>query len=167
LAALAYVTVAGNTVVSALGQSACPRLAIHFLERRRHAFVKLSCQLVAISVAIGVASMLLALMAGRPILALLYNKSYADHVSEFVWLLGAGAITYVASSLGFAMSAARAFRVQLPLFAVVVAVTIGVSALAIPHGAIGGAALALAVAMTVQATLGLLVVRRALRTLPR
>ena len=54
-------------------------------------------------------------LAGRPILLLLYRPEYAEHVAAFLLLAAATALGYVASILGYAMTAARYFRAQLPV----------------------------------------------------
>jgi len=115
-AALAYLMVAGNTVVGALGQSASPRLARYCAEGNAWAFRRLLVKLVGLGAGLGTVGLLLALVAGRFILALLYKPEYAEHAGLFAWLMTVAAVSYVASLLGYGMTAARYFRPQLPLF---------------------------------------------------
>ena len=115
-AALAYLMVAGNTVVGALGQSASPRLARYYAEGIAGPFVGCCSSSSALGAGIGAVGLLVALVAGREILTILYKPEYADHADLFAWLMVAAAVSYVASLLGYGMTAARYFRSQLPLF---------------------------------------------------
>jgi len=163
-AAIAYLQKAGATVVGALGQSASPRLATHYAAGSSRAFRALLLKLVGIGALLGGASVLVALVAGREVLTLLYRPEYAER-DLFVWLMVAAGITYVASFLGHGMTAARYFRAQVPLFASVT----GTAALAcrwlIPSGGLHGAATALIIASFVQAGVSLVFVVHALRGL--
>jgi O-antigen/teichoic acid export membrane protein len=115
-AALAYVMVAGYTVMGALGQSAAPRLARYY-QSNRSAFKRLLAKMLLVAAAVGAAGILVAVLWGRPLLTLLYRRDYAEHADVFVWVMIAAAVSYVASMLGYGMTAARIFRAQVPLFA--------------------------------------------------
>ena len=114
-AALAYLIVAGNTVVAALGQSASPRLARYYAEGNNQGFRRLLGALVGLGAGIGIAGVLLALVAGHKILTTLYSPEYAAHADLLILMMVAAAVSYVASLLGFGLTAARYFRCQLPL----------------------------------------------------
>ncbi|MBW4506552.1 MAG: oligosaccharide flippase family protein [Scytonematopsis contorta HA4267-MV1] len=118
-AAIAYLQVAGTTVVLALGQSASPRLAKYYASGESLAFRNLLLKLVAIGFVMGVGGVLFAVVGGKQILTLLYQAEYAKHTGLFIWLMVAAGIGYVASFLGFGMTAAQYYRTQLPLFTVV------------------------------------------------
>jgi len=60
------------------------------------------------------------------------------------------AVSYVASFLGYGMTAARYFRVQLPLFTLVTGVLTAACAVLIPSGGLLGAAQAMGIAAVVQ-----------------
>jgi len=115
-AALAYLMVAGNTVVSALGQSASPRLAHYHTQGDGHAFRQLLIKLVGLGAGMGVVALLVALIAGREILTTLYRPEYAQHAELFTWMSVHATTLYLASFLGYGMTAARHFRSQIPLF---------------------------------------------------
>jgi O-antigen/teichoic acid export membrane protein len=142
-AAMAYIMVAGDTVVGALGQSAVPRLAKYYAEGMTEAFNALLLKLVGIGALLGVMGVLVVLVAGSEILTLLYGPEYATHVDVFVWLMVAAGIQYAASLLGYGMSAARYFTVQMPLMAGVAAVTTIACMGFIPYVGLSGAALAM------------------------
>jgi len=149
-AAISYLMVVGTTIVNALGQSASPRLAKYYAAGNYKLFVNLLAKLVIIGVLLGLAGFLVVFVAGREVLELLYRPEYAKHVDIFLWLMVAAGINYIASFLGYGMTAARYFKVQMPLFVVVVlALTIACFWL-IPTHELVGAAMALAIASIVQ-----------------
>jgi len=138
-AALAYVMVAGYTVMGALGQSAAPRLARYY-QSNRSAFKRLLAKMLLVAAAVGAAGILVAVLWGRPLLTLLYRRDYAQHADVFVWVMIAAAISYMKSMLGYAMTAARIFRAQVPLFATCsLGITMTCTLLMKPHGMIAAA----------------------------
>lgn len=139
-AALSSLTVAGTLVVSALGQSAVPRLARHFHRDELAAFRRLVRRLVLVGVALGGAGVIVAAAAGRPLLGIVFGSSYAARADLLVWLMGAGLAAYASSFLGYALTAARLFAVQLPLFtATTLACAAGCWWLVPAHGLVGAA----------------------------
>ena len=140
-AALSSLIVAGTLVVSALGQTTTPRLAREFHAGDLAAFRRIVARLLLVGAALGAAGVAVAAAAGRPILALVFGSAYADRADVLVWLMGVGALAYVASFLGYALTATRRFKVQLPLFASTALACAGGCALLVPrHGLVGAAA---------------------------
>lgn len=140
-AALSSLLTAGNVVVSALGQSAVPRLARHFYERDLAAFRRLLARLLALAAAVGVAGIAGAALVGRPLLLALFGEPYAARADLLVALMGVGLLAYAASFLGYALTSARRFQVQLPLFAATTLACAGASAWLVPgHGLLGATA---------------------------
>jgi O-antigen/teichoic acid export membrane protein len=150
-AAISYLMVAGNMVVNALGQSATPRLAKYYVAGNRVAFHTLLLKLVGIAALMGGVGVLIVLVAGRQILTILYRPEYAQYTDVFVWLMVAAGIDYISSFLGYGMTAARYFRIQMPLFASVTATSAVVCLWSIPIWGLQGAAIALIMAAIVQA----------------
>jgi len=139
-ASMAYVLVAGATLTDALGQAAAPRLSQYFAAGNVPAFRALLAKLLGIGVVLGGAGVLVGLVAGRAILTLLYRPDYAGHVDAFVWLLVAAGLEYIASFLGYALTAARYLRIQAPIFAAVIAFMLVAGPFIIPaHGMVGAA----------------------------
>ncbi|NDQ55805.1 MAG: lipopolysaccharide biosynthesis protein [Acidipila sp.] len=114
-AALGYVVVAGSTLINALGQSASPRLARYY-HSDRPAFTRLLLKMTALAVGLGALGELVALLFSRPVLTLLYRPEYAEYADTFVWLMAAGVVNFVVSMLGYGITAAHFFRVQVPLY---------------------------------------------------
>lgn len=166
-AAMAYLMVVGNTVVGALGQSASPRLAKHYANSDRAAFQGLLIKVVGVGTALGLAGVSLALLFGSQILSVLYEPEYAIYSDVLIWLMFAAAFSYVASFLGYSMTAARYFRVQLPLFVLVVLILTCACAVLVPVNGILGAAQAMVIAAAVQLVGALGVNAYALRSLSR
>jgi O-antigen/teichoic acid export membrane protein len=116
---------------------------------------------------LGGAGVLVAVIAGREILTLLYRPEYGQQADLFVWLMVAAGMGYMSSFLGYGMTAARYFRVQMPLFALVT----GSSAISclwlIPTMGVRGAAIALIVGAVVQASFSLGAIAHAIHRLPK
>jgi len=148
--AMAYIMVASGVVVNAVGQSASPRLARHYADGERKAFSGLLVKLCAVGALAGAAGVTVAAVAGGPILSLLYTPEYAAYAGAFVWMMAAAGISYVASFLGFGLTAARRFRVQVPLFIGVVFTTVVACAILVPILGILGAALGVLAGMISQ-----------------
>jgi O-antigen/teichoic acid export membrane protein len=163
-AAVAYPLAAGTIVVNALGQSAAPRLARYYADRDYRAFSSLMCKLLCLGLAIGIGGIVLIWLAGRPILLLLYRPEYADSLAVFLWLGVAAGISYIASFLGYGMTAARYFRAQLPVFLVATLVTAVGCAILVPRYQLSGAAIATIFAAIAQAIGSFAVITHALRS---
>jgi O-antigen/teichoic acid export membrane protein len=166
-AAMAYATVAGITVVNALGQSASPRLARYYAERNRAQFCTLLLKMAGIGTLLGVAGVLIVMVAGREILTLIYGPEYAGRAGIFVWLMVAAGIEYVASFLGYGITAARYFVVQVPLFVLAGSTSALACLWLVPAAGLQGAALAVVLTAAVQWCASLAIVARAIRGLQR
>jgi O-antigen/teichoic acid export membrane protein len=166
--AIAYLIVAGETVVGAMGQSAGPRLARYYAQGDARAFRALLGKQLGIAGVLGVAGILAALLAGAELLSLLYGPFYADHGDLLRWVMVAAAATYVASALGYAMASARYFGAQVPLVLVVAGVsTIACSWLIPTHGLRGGAMAMVLAALVWVAGSGMMVAHALRRGRPR
>ena len=122
--AMAYPMVAGNTIVTALGQTAVPGLARHYAKGDIRAFTILILKGLGVALAIGLAGISVAAIAGRWLLSLIYTNEYAQHNAVFVLLMTAGAVGYLWFFLGYALTAARRFHIQTISFAVNLLVTL-------------------------------------------
>lgn len=149
-ASLAYLLSAGTMVISALGQSASPRLAQTYTGNRMPAFRRLVFQLLGIGALLGVTGILISVFLGKELLTLFYTSTYADSADVLVLVMIAAAIGYLSSFMGHAMTAARYLKIQLPLFVVVVASTSAASLYLIPELGMKGAGLALIAGAVVQ-----------------
>lgn len=166
-AALAYLIVAGNMVVSALGSAARPRLAKYYAGGNVSAYQKLLVQLVAIACLLGLSGILVAWVAGGQILTIVYQPEYAKYTELLIWLMVTAGIGYVSSFLGEGMTAARYFRTQIPLFIVVTSTSAIASFWFIPKNGLKGAAIALMIAEIVRIIFTLGVIFHAVHRIQR
>jgi O-antigen/teichoic acid export membrane protein len=148
-AALAYLIVAGNMIIDALGQSASPRLARYYAAGQRKKYQELILKLNGMALGIGILAVLGTLMLGQQIVTLLYDAEYTQP-GLLVLLMVVATVSYVAAFLGHGVTAARYFRVQLPILIGTVASTTIASSLLIPHWGLHGAALALLIGTCVR-----------------
>ena len=108
--ALSYLVIAGSTVILALSQSSLARLARFHSEGRRDLFVATIQKILLVAAAIGAGGVLVAVVAGKPLLGLLYSPEYAEHNRLFVLIMVAGGVTYVGSLMGSPVMAMKFFR---------------------------------------------------------
>jgi O-antigen/teichoic acid export membrane protein len=165
-AAMAYLMVAGNMVVLALGQSASPRLAKYYATGNRKAFSTLLVKLAGIGAVLGGVAVLVALIGGRELLTLVYKPEFAQHSDLLVWLMVAAGIGYIASFLGYGMTAARYFRIQIPLFASATGMSAITSLWLIPTRGLQGAVIALVISEIVEIICCLAVITHAIYKIP-
>lgn len=148
--AISYLMVAGGTIVNALGQAASPRLARLFAERKKEALLRFLGKLIGIGGLIGLVGILAANAFGREILAMLYGYEYAERADVLVILMWGGALGYISSVLGYGITAARYFRVQVPFFLIVTVSIMMASFWLIRGHGIYGAGLSIIIGMAVQ-----------------
>jgi len=140
-AAVAYLYVGGTTLMVAVGESAAPRMSRLYLSDRP-GYVRFVTRMAAAAAGLGIVSVCIAWLFGDVLLLGLYGAEYAERSEVLVWLMAAAALGFVSSVLGFALTAARSFRVQVPLFALVALTTLGLSFVLIPRFGLHGAAYA-------------------------
>jgi O-antigen/teichoic acid export membrane protein len=162
-AAAASFMTAGGTVINALGQSVTPRLARYFSEGDRARFRRLAAQLAGLGLALGAAGVVGALLFGRVLLRLLYRAEFEQYSGLLAGAMGAAAIGYVASAVGYAITSARAFDAQLPLFCAVAGICGLAAWVLIPRFGLTGAPMALAAAACVQVGGEMVILARAFR----
>ncbi|MCK9997441.1 MAG: lipopolysaccharide biosynthesis protein [Candidatus Krumholzibacteria bacterium] len=158
--ALSYLVIAGSTVIMALSQSSIARLSRYYAEGRREQFQSTIIKLLGLGVVIGIFGVLVAALAGKPLLTLLYSEEYAGHTGLFVVIMIGGALLYLGSLLGAPVSAMREFRVQLWVYLVNVVLMLGFSVWAIPkYGMMGAAVVMVVCSLWVTSAYGFLVWR--------
>lgn len=150
--ALSYILLGGTMIVNALGQSATPRLAVYAAQGKAREFSQLLYRLLLIGVALGACGLLVALVAGRQIISLIYGQEYAQSHELLPWLMVAAAFGYLSSFSGYGLTAARHFKVQVPLFSIITVLTLALCYFLVQMNGSVGAAKALTVASLVQMT---------------
>jgi len=153
-AGMAYIALATGMVVNSLGQAMSPRLSQYWARGSLGAFRTLFVKFAVLAGLWGLVGVGVAFMAGSPLLTFLYGTDYATHSDTFVWLMGAAAVSHLASVYGFSMTAARIISSQFVQFACVTAVgIIGAIGLVPGHG-LNGAAWAFGSSLLVQLLMG-------------
>jgi O-antigen/teichoic acid export membrane protein len=150
-ATLAYFVYAGLTMVSAVNDSAVPRLANYHARGDSTAFLQILRKLLATGAVIGALGIGVTLLGGRLLLQLLYGAEYAAAAVVFVWIMVGALVAYIAETLGCALLAARLFRAQLMLLTCVALVMVAACAIFVPQNGLMGAAIAVSCAATVNA----------------
>jgi O-antigen/teichoic acid export membrane protein len=166
-AAISYLMVATAMVVGALGQSASPRLAKYYATGNSIAFRTLLLKMVGIGLLMGVAGVFVVLVAGREILTIFYRPEYAEYTDIFMLIMVTTAISDVASFLGYAMTSARYFRIQMPVSLIVTAISAIACFWLIPSMGLRGAAIALLIAGIVQLAILLAIIVYAIHSIEK
>lgn len=149
-ASLAYMVVAINLIVNALGQSASARLARHFAAGEITAFNRILKHLIAIGAAILVVGLPVTALVGRPIVTLLYTAQYARQLPVLLVIVATAGVNAIGSFLGYGMTAARSFRAQVPVIAAVTVSTFIAALILVPRMGVLGAAAALLISSSIQ-----------------
>ncbi|HYW81436.1 MAG TPA: oligosaccharide flippase family protein [Thermoguttaceae bacterium] len=144
--AIASVGAVGVRVVSALGQSAGPRLAKYHAAGNRAAYGRLLRRLTGLVAVIGAAAVGAMAVAGGPVLSRVYDADFTPHVSLAVSLTAAAAVMYLTMPLGIAVEAMRRFKTHMVIRAVGILVLSVATLLLIGDYGLQGAAVAMMLA---------------------
>jgi len=138
--AIANLTLIGSTIMTALGQVTAPRLARCAIDKDRRGFVRLVRLLALVGAVLGGGALAIALVAGGPLLSLLYTSDYASGANVFVVAMLAGLAANIANAFGVAVIALGRYRVPVILQALNLGAVLIACALLVPdHGAVGAA----------------------------
>jgi O-antigen/teichoic acid export membrane protein len=165
--AISYLMVAGGTVVGALGSSTLPRMSKLYSSGNRLAFTKLLKKTLAIVCLLGLLFVLIAAVAGRQILLLLYTAEYAQYTREFVGLAIVATLTYACSILAYSLTATRFFKQQLPILVIVSLTSLVTSIYLIPKYRLMGGVLSVAIFPSVYLIISFGVLLLALKKIPQ
>jgi len=161
--AVSYLVVALTMVLAALGQAALPRMAVHHARGERAAFLRLTFLLGGLGVGLSLAATAVAVVAGRPLLALLYRPDYAAAQPVLFWTALASTLGLASSALGYSLTATGSFRAQAPLAVAVLVTTVAACWLLVPGFGLLGAVAAVAIASLAQLAGHVLLLRAELR----
>ena len=163
-AAVAYLTAAGATVVSALGHSALPRLAMLHAAGRQRSFVQLLAKMATIIVGVALLGFGVASVAGEQLIRFVYGPAYAEYAFLLLPVIAWAAVSFLTSLLTFAVTAVRQFDIQVPISVLSIVVTGVTSALLITRWGVAGAAWGALAGAAVHALGNLVVVLCAMRS---
>jgi O-antigen/teichoic acid export membrane protein len=156
--ALAYATVAITLVSDSLGHCAMPRLSRLYARGQLMEFRSALLQLSIIGGALGLIGLAVARMIGTRLLTMFYSREYASASEVFLVLMIATAIHCVSGVLTSGIMSARCFRIQVPLFGLVIGSSALASWLLVPTSGLAGGAMAMVVGAVVRLLLAAAVV---------
>jgi O-antigen/teichoic acid export membrane protein len=137
--AISYIPLSGVILIGAVGQSILPRLAkYHSVDRS--AFFNLLIRVLLLGVVLGVVGILISFFYGEQLLRLMYNSSYSRYSGLFMILMIDALLSYVASLLGYAVTAARYFKGIFIVVALTTSITFLVSFISVSTLGLYGAA---------------------------
>jgi len=110
-AALYNVTQVGSMIVSALSASSIARVAACDADKRTRQFNALLGSLMGLAVLLGLAGVAIALIAGQPLLGLLFGEEYAGWNPLFVWLMVSATALYPLAFLGAGATVRRRMKI--------------------------------------------------------
>ncbi|MGA7240359.1 MAG: hypothetical protein WBY44_32040 [Bryobacteraceae bacterium] len=152
--AMAYATVPMILVSDSLGHSVVPRLARFYAGARLAEYRALLLKMLAVGACLGIAGLTGAQLLGARLLSLFFGSEYAAHSRTFVVLILAAAIYCVACMFTSAITSARRFMIQPPIYVLVAASNAAACAIWVPAAGLAGGATAMVVAATVHLLLG-------------
>jgi len=157
--AMAYTTVVVATFADALGHSTIPRMARLYAKGDLAGFRSSLLRLVALGAGFALAGFTTVRFFGAPLLTILFSAEYANHVEVFVWLVASAGISCIAALLHYGITSAQCFRIQVPMFLLVVGSNALACAWLVPSLGLRGAAIAMVIASLVHlaATSGILI----------
>lgn len=148
-ASISYLMVAGNMVVTALGQSATPRLAKLYSQNEIKGFVTLLGKLVIIGFVIFLVGYIVTVVAGEWILIMFFSSDFAGYSYILKLSMISAGIGFISSFIGFGTTAIKSFKIQFPIFLFIVLITTVSSYLLIPSMGLEGASFALIISALV------------------
>lgn len=163
---VASLTTAANLLVNALGQAATPRLAKLYQAGDRVGFGRVSAQMAAVGLVLGLGTVAGSIVAGRWVLGLLFGAEYAAQSTVLLALSAAAGVGFVASLLGYVITAGRRFHQQMPIQVASIAGSSLACVFLIPRWGLLGAAMAIGLGFAVQIA-GELWVLRSILQAPR
>ncbi len=138
--ALNYLPSAGAVLMNAIGVAASTRLAVLYSDGRTKEYYRLVWQLLGFCALIGIAGVLFTIVAGKPLITILYKKQDSEQLIVLVWLMVSGTFSYMGGMLGYAVTATRRFhRFVIPYLGVTLVSIVAASLLIPRYGLLGAA----------------------------
>ena len=154
---LSYFIIVGSIFINSICQYLSPRLT-HAWNHNRAYFKKLLSMALLVAGGLGLIAIFLSYFMGEFVLNLVYGAEYIAYADAFVLTMVAGFILYLATVLGYTLTAIGFIKQQVYLFSIVLIFSVLVSYLCIPEYGIIGGIYTLMVSYLVQCVLSLLVV---------
>lgn len=113
--AISSLLAAGTLTITALTQTVGPRLAKYYEENIK-AYQTLLLKLVIFGIGLGITGIIIAVLAGKLILTILFKPEYAQYNNVFIILAIACLLLMLFSFMNAGLTAARRFLIQVPLY---------------------------------------------------
>lgn len=136
---LSYCIILGSFVANAIGQTIAPRLSKYYHNNELILFCKLKNKFILINTLIGLLAILFAILFGKDLLSLLFNKIISTYTYQFVLIMISGLFIYIATALGYILTSMREFKIQPYINFTILFINIIASFLLIPKYGIDGA----------------------------
>ena len=147
---MAYVTTVGWMIITALSQSASPRLAKSIASGSVRNYLKLMTKLTLFGGFIGFCCVMGTWLAGPILLRILYTEEFVQYNFLFVIIIFSAAISYAATFMRHGVIAARILFIQPFLYSFITLAVLVTCYYCIPKYGFYGAAYAMVVASTFQ-----------------
>lgn len=157
-ASIAYLIVAGNIFVSAVGQAVAPRLAKLYSDGEINKFKRILNYMLIISILIGLIGVFLSIYMGEFVLTLLYDETYAEHNQVLVLIMISGIFSFSRAFMGYGLTSMRYFKVQPYINLLGLIIILISSSILIPIYNLNGAAIALILGSAIQCLLYYIVI---------
>jgi O-antigen/teichoic acid export membrane protein len=161
--AISCLLAAGSMAAVSLGQSAFSRLTKAYGTGNLVQFRSLIAKLLTLGAAMGVCGLLVAKVAGREVLLILFGPAYAERADLLPWMMAVGCVVYVSQFLGYGMTAAGCYRPQVVLFTLTNLAVAAHCYLLIPRLGLLGAILAMLIATILQFVGSIIILLRNMR----
>jgi O-antigen/teichoic acid export membrane protein len=148
--AIASLLTVGTLVVSTFGQASFLPVVKACAEADRAQYRMLILQAVALAGGLGGVAVVASVFFGRGLLIHLFRREYGEYTDILVRLMIAGLMMFMASGLGYVMTAARKLRPQIPLLLLAAVAAAATSIWSIPRHGLRGAADAVLISAFVQ-----------------
>jgi len=137
---IVYPVMLGALIVSAMGQSAAPRLANYYINNLT-AYCHLMRKLFLLALGMGLLFVGSVAVFGKFVLRVLYTADYANYHTEFIILGVSAAMSFISFFFGYGLTSARVFKKQLLIATVTCLVAIIMAYLLIPSYGLRGTAI--------------------------
>jgi O-antigen/teichoic acid export membrane protein len=156
-ASISYIIVAGNIIITSLGQSMAPRLSKLANSNNLLAFNETLRKLVLFSFSLGLVCFIIVFFLGKNILSIIYTPEYAKHSNLLTWFTVVCTIDFTSTFFGYALTALKKFKIQ-PKIALVWTVTsVILSYFLIPQLGLFGSVLSLIISSLIRLILQVVV----------
>jgi O-antigen/teichoic acid export membrane protein len=135
-----YLHALGQTVTSALSDSALPRMATYLYDGDRRGFWRIFGKISASIFALCATGVVLVLLFGRELLNFLFGKAYAEHSDLLLWQAATSSVILLTVPMAYGLVAARAYKTQFLIVGLTVATTFALSLAAVRQQGMSGAA---------------------------